>query len=131
MQDAPTPDELLESVVAFLRDTVIVEAQPRTAFQARVAASAIELVRRQLRLSAASDAEEVAQLRGLLGTEGALEELNTLIADALAAGTYDLSSPGLLAYLRAATLAKLAVDQPSYSGYRAAIGEVTGTPKDN
>ena len=37
MQDQPAPDELLGSVIDFLRETVVPEAGPRTAFQARVA----------------------------------------------------------------------------------------------
>jgi hypothetical protein len=121
MQDQPTPDEILASVIAFLRGTVVAEARPHTAFQARVAANAIELVRRQLRLGPPGEVSETSRLRELLASDGTLEELNTGLADALAGGGLGLTSPGVADHLRATTLEKLAVDQPGYSGYRAAL----------
>lgn len=121
MQDKPGPDELLGSVIDFLRETVVPQASPRTAFQARVAASALELVWRQMEFGAAGEEVEKQRLIGLLGAKGSLAELNDQLADALAAGTLGLSTPGLVDHLRATTLEKLAVDQPQYSGYRAAL----------
>ncbi|HEY0597326.1 DUF6285 domain-containing protein [Sphingopyxis sp.] len=121
MQDQPGPDELLGSVIDFLRETVVPEAKPRTAFQARVAASALELVWRQMEFGAAGEAVEKQRLIGLLDANGSLEDLNKQLADALASGTLGLATPGLVEHLRATTLEKLAVDQPNYSGYRAAL----------
>jgi len=43
------------------------------------------------------------------------------LADALASGAKGLATPGVSAHLRATTLEKLRVDQPNYSGYRAAL----------
>ena len=48
MQDEPTPPEILAAVAAFLRDTVAPATTGMTAFQARVAANAVDLVARQL-----------------------------------------------------------------------------------
>ena len=121
MQDAPSPDELLGSVIDFLRETVVPEAGPRTAFQARVAASALELVWRQIEFGASGEEVEKQRLIALLGTSAPLAELNERLADALASGTLGLGSPGLVDHLRATTLEKLGVDQPHYSGYRAAL----------
>ena len=39
------------------------------------------------------------------------------------AGELTLETPGLADHLWATTLAKLAVDQPNYAGYRAALAE--------
>ena len=94
-----------------------------TAFHARVAARALELVRRQGELAQAGEAAELARLRRLLGRDGTLAELNAALADALGAGDIDLHTPGVADHLRATTLEKLAVDQPDYSGYRAALAK--------
>lgn len=121
MQDQPTLDELLGSVIDFLRETVVPEASPRTAFQARVAASALELVWRQIEFGAAGEEVEKQRLIGLLGSSAPLGNLNDQLADALAAGLLGPATSGLVDHLRATTLEKLAVDQPTYSGYRAAL----------
>ena len=121
MQDEPKPTEMLAAVAAFLREVVIPEAKPRTAFQARVAANALDLVGRQIELAPAEEAAEIERLKVLLGQDAPLADLNAALADRLASGALDLTSPGVEAHLTAVTLAKLAVDQPSYSGYRAAL----------
>jgi len=121
MQDEPAPCEILASVAAFLRNTVLPETQGHTAFQARVAANAIELVRRQLQFGNAGEQAELLRLQALLGHGGTLAELNTGLADALGSGAMELGAPGVSEHLRATTLEKLRVDQPNYSGYRAAL----------
>jgi hypothetical protein len=126
MQDQPTPIEILGAVAEFLRSVVAVEANPHTAFQARVAANAVEMVRRQLDLAPAAEAAELERLRAILGRDGSLAELTAEFAERIASGALDLSSPGVADQLWAATLAKLAVDQPTYSGYRAALAERAG-----
>jgi hypothetical protein len=121
MQDQPSPREILCAVAAFLRETVILNSDPHTAFQARVAANAVDLVRRQLELGAAGEAAEVQRLRALLGRAGTLVDLNAALAEVLASGAMGLSTPGVSEHLRATTLEKLQVDQPNYSGYLAAL----------
>lgn len=121
MQDQPSSSEILCAIAAFLRDTVIPNSDPHTAFQARVAANAADLVRRQLEFGSSGEAAELQRLQALLGHTGTLAELNTALAEALASGAKGLSTPGVSDHLRATTLEKLQVDQPNYSGYRAAL----------
>jgi hypothetical protein len=123
MQDLPTPSEMLGAVAAFLKEVVAVEAKGATSFQARVAANALEIVRRQLDQAPAEEAAELERLRGLLGHDGALSDLNAELALRIREGGLDLETPGLAEHLWATTLAKVAVDQPTYSGYRAALAE--------
>ena len=123
MQDSPTPSEILTAVAAFLRERVVAATDPHTAFHARVAARALELVRRQGELAQEGHAAELARLRALLGRDGTLEALNEALADALGAGEMDARTPGVADHLRATTLEKLAVDQPDYSGYLAALAK--------
>jgi DNA-binding response OmpR family regulator len=121
MQDQPSPDEILAAIAAFLRDTVIPKSDSHTAFQARVAANAVDLVRRQLEFSTAGEAAELERLQTLLGRAGTLPELNSALAEALASGAKGLSTAGVSEHLRATTLEKLQIDQPNYSGYRNAL----------
>ncbi len=128
MQDQPTPSEVIGAVAAFLKTVVAAETIGATSFQARVAANALEMMRRQLDLAPAADTAEHQRLNALLGHDGELLELNAELSRRIAAGEMDLATPGLSDHLWATTLAKLAVDQPTYAAYRASLAE--RAPKD-
>jgi len=120
MQDEPTPVEILGAVAAYLRDHVVPVTTGMVAFQARVAANAVDLVARQI---AHGDGGEAERLRALLGRDGSLADLNAALAEGIANRVLDYAAPDVAQHLWAATLAKLAVDQPKYSGYLAALVE--------
>ena len=123
MQDQPTPSEIIGAVAAFLKNVVAPETQGALSFNARVAANALEMMKRELDTAPAEDAAELARLKALLGREGSLFDLNVELCRRIEAGEIDLGTPGLKDHLWATTLAKLAVDQPTYGGYRAALAE--------
>ena len=123
MQDEPRPDEILNRVANFLKGPATRESGPHISFQLRVAANATEICQRQLTLAPQADADELERLRALLKTDGDLMALNRELAMRIRDGRLTLESPGLADHLWATTLAKLAVDQPNYSGYRAALAE--------
>ena len=121
MQDRPSAAQLVAAVRDFLEKVAQPELRGHSAFHARVAANALAIVERELALGAEQDAAERERLRALLGGDGRLEAQNRELCRAIRAGEITEATPGLLEHLRATTLAKLAVDQPSYSGYRRAI----------
>ena len=123
MQDEPRPEEILGRVAGFLKGPATRETGPHIAFQLRVCANAVEICQRQLTLAPKAEAEELARLRALLLTDGDLASLNHELARRIRAGEMDLTTPGLTDHLWATTMAKLAVDQPNYAGYRAALAE--------
>lgn len=123
MQDQPSPSEVIGAVAAFLKTVVAAETAGATSFQARVAANALEMMKRELDTAPAEDAAELARLKALLGRDGGLFELNAELGRRIENGEIDLATPGLKEHLWATTLAKLAVDQPTYGGYRAALAE--------
>ena len=53
MQDRPTPAEVIGAVAAFLKTTVAAQTSGATSFQARVAANALEMMKRELDLAPA------------------------------------------------------------------------------
>lgn len=126
MQDPPRATELLDLVAEFLRATVVPQLSGHDAFHARVAANALELVKREVEQRSPTEQAELASLQALLGQEGSLEALNARLGQKIAADEITLGTPGLAEHLWATTLAKLAIDQPTYAPYRRETGKKKG-----
>lgn len=94
MQPRPTAAELLATVAELLDQHVVAALDGPLQHQARVAASLVSIVERELRLAPAADAHERTTLLGLLGDTGAaaqdpLVELRRRFAEALRHGLAD------------------------------------------
>lgn len=122
MQDPPTVTELLDATAAFLRDVAVPQLSGHASFHARVAANALDLIKRELELRPAAERNEHTRLQSLLHTEGSLDDLNALLSRRIATGDLDLQTPGVAEHLWATTLAKVAIDQPTYASYRRETG---------
>ncbi|WP_448586731.1 DUF6285 domain-containing protein [Thermaurantiacus sp.] len=102
----PTNLQLIEAVRLFLKEAEA--ALPgRLGFHARVAGNALAIVARDL--EADPDAAEAAALQPFGGVAG--------VCAGLRAGTLAPEDPALLAAIRAAVLARLAVDNPRYATF--------------
>ena len=121
MNDRPSAAQLVAAARDFLERVARPQLTGHSAFHARVAANALAIVERELTLGAEQDAAERERLRGLLRSDGPLEAQNRVLCREIRAGRIGLDTAGLLEHLRATTLAKLAVDQPTYSGYQRAV----------
>lgn len=117
MMDQPSAHELVTAVREFIEKHAMPELQGRTAFHARVAANALAIVARELEQGEAGAAEERERLRTLLGQDAALETQNRELCRRIRAGALPIADSALARHLVATTLAKVAVDQPNYSGY--------------
>ena len=120
MHQRPDPVDLLSAVALFLREQALPQLQGHAAYQARVAANMVDIVRRQLQLAPAADTAELQRLRTLLQRDGNLAELHALLCERIVDGRIGLQTPGLAEHLWQTTLDKLAVDQPGYESYRRA-----------
>lgn len=120
MQDLPSPAAILGLAIAELNG-VELNAGARAKFELRLTAAALQLVRRAMELSPTSDAAERERLSALLGDTGALEHLNRRLCALIRNGALGFSTPSVAAHLRATTLEKLAIDQPTYAAYRRAL----------
>ncbi len=123
MQDKPSAIELVEAVANFIREHAMPQLQGHTAFHARVAANALDIIKRELEVAPAAEKQERERLATLLGHDGALEELNRELCGKIETGELTLDTLALGEHLWATTLTKLAIDQPNYSGYRRALKE--------
>jgi hypothetical protein len=121
MKGHPPATELLASVSRFLREDLLPSLSGVQAFNVRVSINAIELVRREIEQQAGADAREHARLTGLLGHDDELGPMRQALCDKIAAGEITLDQPALRDHLRATAIDRLAIDQPNYSAYLAAI----------
>lgn len=116
-QDRPTASELLSAIADFLRDEatpVLDRAEPGLGFQMRVAANALAILEREVRLGPAADARERERLARLLGRIGTLDELNRELARQLRAGERDERDEALMAHLEATVADKIAIANPKW-----------------
>lgn len=120
MMDQPSMFELVDVVRAFIEQRVMPELKGHTAFHARVAANALGIVSRELKLGPAATLEEKKRLALLLGHDGSLEELNRELCSQIRGGTIGLETKDLKEHLDLTTRDKVAIDQPSYSGLKQA-----------
>jgi aminoglycoside phosphotransferase (APT) family kinase protein len=118
VHDRPTVDELLAATAGFLTEELVDPAapgadpaaglDPRLRFHARVAANALAIARRELRVGAAQAAAHADRLAAL----GCADD-RTLVA-AIRDGSLDERWDDVLAAVRALTVAKLTVANPGY-----------------
>ena len=124
----PPVNELLASVSRFLRDELLPTLSGARAFNLRVSINAIDLVRREIEQQAGADQRERERLRlaRLLGSEADLETMRKELCEKIARGELTLAEPALGEHLRATAIDRLAIDQPTYSAYLAALAQSGG-----
>jgi len=111
LHDRPSVDELLAAAAGFLSEDVVGgadEVDPRVRFHARVAANALAIARRELRVGPAQAAAHAARLAAL----GCADD-RALVA-AIRSGALDERWDDVLAAVRELTVAKLTVANPRY-----------------
>lgn len=129
MNAHPSVGELLESVSHFLRDELLPSLSGAHAFNLRISINAIDLVRREIAMHAAADEREHARLWRLLGGGLSLEAMRQTLCEKIALGAMTLDQPALRQHLRETAIDRLAIDQPSYSAYRAATRQNSADKK--
>jgi aminoglycoside phosphotransferase (APT) family kinase protein len=122
LDDMPRLDELLVSVRDFLRGDVMADTSGRTNFLARVAGNSLDIVLRELQLGESATAGELARLQELFEEPDAdLSSLRWRLVNGLRDGSIGLEQVGLSFHLRTTAVNQLAIDQPKYSGFKAAL----------
>jgi hypothetical protein len=109
----PAPD-LLEAVRQFMERDLLNEVSGDLWFQCKVAINILGIVKRELELAPAQQAEEQKRLVQLLGREGSIDELNRELARRIREGTMGEDTSGLLDHLRASVIEALRIDNPKW-----------------
>jgi hypothetical protein len=130
MREQPDIVELIDAVTHFLRQDAAPKLTGITGFHARVAANALDIVRREIVSGPAATASEAARLQALLGHDGDCEALNAELCERIAGGTVDPEDPALLDHLWRTTLDTLAIDQPKYATFRRVAEAAARTSSD-
>lgn len=87
-----------------------------------MASNALATVLRDLEQRPAYEAEESTRLIALLGATDSrdLADLNRNLSEKIRSGEMTSETPGLIAHLKATTIAQVEIDQPRYSGLKTA-----------
>lgn len=119
MQPRPTAAELLAAVAEVLEGDVVPALRGPVQHQARVAASLVGIVERELRLGPAGDERERAALVALVGDGGDLAALRARLATALREGLADDPAAAATVWdtLMAVARADLAVAKPGHDDW--------------
>lgn len=123
MQDQPTAIELIDVVAEFIRVHAMPQLKGHAAFHARVAANALDIVKRELEIAPKAEEAELSRLKDLLKRDGDLDTLNRELCKQIENGSMTLDTPGLADHLWSITMTKLSIDQPKYSGFVRALEE--------
>ncbi len=116
----PTCRELVEAVREFLEGELLPGVDGPLSFKTRVSINVVKIIERELTFGDAADEAERERLHGLLGRDGTREELNRALCQLLRSEAQGLEDPQLIEHLRKTTMAKLSIDNPSYSSYLSA-----------
>ncbi|MGV0806598.1 phosphotransferase family protein [Mycolicibacterium setense] len=107
MYDRPTVDELVHAVIGFLRDELTTD-DPRSVYLAKVAANALTIVRRELRIGRAHGEAHRVRLTAVGCADDA--ELAGLIRN----GTVSDTDPEVLEAVRSSITSQVIVANPRY-----------------
>ncbi|HML08746.1 MAG TPA: DUF6285 domain-containing protein [Xanthobacteraceae bacterium] len=130
MKQHPAATELLASASNFLRDELLPSLRGAHAFNLRICINAIDLVRREIEQGADAIERERSRLVELLGRDTGLDAMRNELCRRISSGELTLDQPALREHLRATTMERLAVDQPNYSAYLAAVARRGGTDQN-
>lgn len=114
--DLPRTDELIVGIRDFLKGEGGQALSGRNQFLARVSANALDIVMRELAMGPEAVRFEVEALRGLLGSDGALQDQREKLCRKIRFGEVDPDSPALHSYLRQSVFNQVMIDQPGYAG---------------
>jgi len=120
-REMPRLDELLESVVDFLRADVMSSTSGRTNFLSRVASNSIDIVIRDLSIGESARKRELGRLQKYFSSAGDLDELRWRLVFGLRDGSINLEDEFICNHLRQTVVNQVAIDQPKYSGFNTAI----------
>lgn len=122
MHDQPSVSELVQAVKNFIDETAGPNLTGHAAFHARVASNALATVLRDLAMRPENETAEAERLIALLNASPGedLASLNARLSEKIRSGNLTAETPGLLAHLKATTIAQVEIDQPRYSGLKTA-----------
>ena len=119
MNNPPSKEELLVSIINYIEKDVISELKGEKRFNAHVDKNSLNIILRQLKLEEKNNSLEEKRLKEILKIENDLEEMNKILCNKINNNEIDINDNNLIDHLYKTTMEKLSIDQPNYSGYLA------------
>jgi hypothetical protein len=119
MNNPPSKEELIISIIDYIENDVISELKGQKRFHAHVAKNSLNIILRQLRLEKENSSKEKKRLEEILKIDGDLIELNKILCEKINNDEINIKDNNLIDHLYKTTMEKLSIDQPNYSGYLA------------
>ena len=119
MNNPPSKEELIISIINYIENDVISELKGQKRFHAHVAKNSLNIILRQLRLEEENNSKEKKRLKEILKIDGDLIELNKILCEKINNDEININDNNLIDHLYKTTMEKLNIDQPNYSGYLA------------
>lgn len=119
MNNPPSKEELIISIIDYIENDVISELKGQKRFHAHVAKNSLNIILRQLRLEKKNNSKEKKRLKEILKIDGDLIELNKILCEKINNDEINIKDNNLIDHLYKTTMEKLSIDQPNYSGYLA------------
>jgi hypothetical protein len=119
MNNPPSKEELIISIINYIENDVISELKGQKRFHAHVAKNSLNIILRQLRLEKENNSKEKKRLKEILKIDGDLIELNKILCEKINNDEINIKDNNLIDHLYKTTMEKLSIDQPNYSGYLA------------
>ena len=117
MNNPPSKEELITSVIEFIENDIIDELVGQKRFHAHVAKNSLQIILRQLKLEEKNNRFEKNRLKEILKMDKDLNELNKILCQKIDYEEIDINNNDLIDHLFKTTLEKLSIDQPNYSAY--------------
>ena len=119
MNNPPSKEELITSIIKFLEDDVIHELKGQKRFHAHVAKNSLSVILREIQLEESNNKSEKERLEKILKTNDSIKKMNKLLCQNVDNEQIDISDNHLIDHLFKTTMEKLSIDQPSYSSFLA------------
>ena len=117
MNNPPSKEELIMSIIEFIENDVIDELIGQKRFHAHVAKNSLQIVLRQLKVEEKNNESEKSRLKEILKIDKDLNEMNKILCQKIDNEEIDINNNDLIDHLFKTTMEKLSIDQPNYSAY--------------
>lgn len=117
MNNPPSKEELIASIIEFIENDVIDELIGQKRFHAHVAKNSLQIVLRQLKVEEKNNQSEKSRLKEILKIDKDLNEMNKILCQKIDNEKIDINNNDLIDHLFKTTMEKLSIDQPNYSAY--------------
>ena len=117
MNNPPSKEELITSIIEFIENDIIDELIGQKRFHAHVAKNSLQIVLRQLKVEEKNNQSEKSRLKEIIKIDKDLNEMNKILCQKIDNEEIDINNNDLIDHLFKTTMEKLSIDQPNYSAY--------------